>query len=154
MARLVLFQPDNPRNVGGAIRTAACFGAALDIIEPCGFPLTDKAVRAQSLDYGGRLEVRRWSGWDAYHADCLERGARRVLLTVRASGTLWDTPIGPSDHLILGRESAGVPGAVHAAVEAAARIPIIDRSLNMVVAAGVALAEAARQAALESRVQQ
>ena len=145
--RLALFQPDIPQNLGGAIRTAACFDAALDIIEPCGFPLTDKAIRRAAMDYGGLADVRRHAGWDHFVADLRARGDRLVLLTTGAAAPLWEVVFEETDVLLMGRESSGVPDAVREEADMSARIPLAEgaRSLNVVVAAGVALAEARRQ---------
>ena len=151
--RLALFQPDIPQNLGGAIRTAACFGAPLDIVEPCGFPLTDKAIRRAALDYEPLTRVDRHAGWDDFVAAARARGGRIVLLSTAAETTLWEVSFAESDTLLLGRESAGVPQDVRDAVDAAVRIPLAEgpRSLNVVVAGAIGLAEARRQAALAGR---
>jgi tRNA (cytidine/uridine-2'-O-)-methyltransferase len=148
--RLALFQPDIPQNLGGAIRTAVCFGTALDIIEPCGFPLTDKAIRRAAMDYEGLARIRRHAGWDHFVADLRARGDRLVLLSTAGATSIWDVAFKENDVLLMGRESAGVPDAVRAEADIRARIPLAKgaRSLNVVVAAGVALAEARRQIGL------
>ncbi len=162
--RLVLVQPDIPQNVGAAIRTAACFGADVDIVEPCGFALTDKALRRAAMDYAERARITRHASWAAFcasraPADGLSddvgdgfRSGRLILLTTKAADSLWTIALRPDDAIVCGRESAGAPPEVHAAADVRARIPLAAgaRSLNVVVAAGVALAEAARQAALRS----
>lgn len=141
--RLALYQPDIPQNLGAAIRIAACFAAALDIIEPCGFPLTDKALKRAALDY--RAATTRHASWAAFMADPARRAGRLVLLTTAGARTLSDFAFAPGDTLLMGSESAGVPAAVHEAVGARVRIPIAGRSLNVAVSAGIALFEAARQ---------
>ncbi len=145
--RLVLIQPDIPQNVGAAIRTAACFGAAVEIVEPCGFALTDKALRRAAMDYVGLARVTRHASWDAFAVSDVRCEGRLVLLTTKADHSLWDVAFHPSDLIVCGRESAGAPPEAHAAADVRARIPLAAgaRSLNVVVAAGVALAEAARQ---------
>jgi len=143
--RLALYQPDIPQNVGAAIRAAACFGAGLDIIAPCGFPLDSRKIGRVAMDYGTLAPPTIHDGWqpfcDAQHP------ARLILLTTKASETIWDFSFRRDDILLMGRESAGAPDDVHEAVNARLRIPLAPqaRSLNITVAAAVALAEARRQ---------
>lgn len=143
--RLVFFQPDIPQNLGGAIRLSACFAAPLDIIEPCGFPLTDRALKRASLDYGSLATLTRHDSWPAYVS--APQDGRLVLFTTKGATDLWDFRFEANDRLMFGRESAGVPDAVAAAADARVRIPLQDgaRSLNVTVSAGIALAEAIRQ---------
>lgn len=149
--RLVLFQPDIPGNVGAAIRVAACFGAGLDIIEPCGFPLGEKRLQAEiaraAMDYGALAQASLHAGWSAFLGSPARARGRLILLTTRGETPLYDFHFQASDLLIVGRESTGVPDEVHANVEARLRIPIAAeaRSLNMAVAAAAALSEARRQ---------
>tara|TARA_R110002072_G_scaffold57419_1_gene147683 strand:+ start:4367 stop:4807 length:441 start_codon:yes stop_codon:yes gene_type:complete len=143
--RLVFFQPDIPQNLGGAIRLAACFGTDLDVIEPCGFPLTDRALKRASLDYTPLTRVHRHDSWTAYQA--ANPAGRLVLFTTSGAENLWDFRFQADDRLLFGRESAGVTPAVSGAADARVRIPIRAeaRSLNVTVSAGIALAEAVRQ---------
>lgn len=143
--RLVFFQPDIPQNLGGAIRLSACFAAPLDIIEPCGFPLTDRSLKRAALDYAPLTNLTRHDSWSAYTASPQE--GRLVLFTTKGATDLWDFRFDASDRLMFGRESAGVPDYVAAAADARVRIPMQDgaRSLNVTVSAGIALAEAIRQ---------
>jgi tRNA (cytidine/uridine-2'-O-)-methyltransferase len=143
--RLAAYQPDIALNVGALIRLSACFGAPLDVIEPCGFPFSLKAVRRAAMDYADIADLTRWDSWDAWR-----RGAppgRIVLLTTAAETAVWDFAFRPDDRLLLGRESAGVPPEIHAAADARIAIPMPGggRSLNIAMAAGIALAEAMRQ---------
>jgi tRNA (cytidine/uridine-2'-O-)-methyltransferase len=144
--RLALFQPDIPQNLGAAIRLAACLGVSLDVIEPCGFPLSDAAMRRSAMDYKALAEVRRHAGWADFRAATAADG-RLVLFTTKARQPFHDFAFEPGDILLFGRESAGVPDEVHAAAEARLRIPIAAgaRSLNVVTAATLALGEALRQ---------
>lgn len=143
--RLALYQPDIPQNVGAAIRAAACFGARLDVIEPCGFPLNAREVRRVAMDYGESAAPAAHGGWSAFLKTVGE--ARLILLTTSASETIWDFAFRPDDILLIGRESAGAPAEVHDAADARLKIPLAPgaRSLNVHVAAAVALAEARRQ---------
>lgn len=143
--RLVFFQPDIPQNLGASIRLAACFGAGIDVIEPCAFPLNDRAMRRAALDYAPLADFRRHNSYDRWQDD---RGAgRMVLFTTQGAEKLWDFAFRPDDHLVFGRESAGVPDDVHADADARVIIPIRPeaRSLNVAMSAGIALAEAMRQ---------
>lgn len=144
--RLALFQPDIPQNLGAAIRLAACLGVPLDVIEPCGFPLSDASIRRAAMDYSAIAEVRRHAGWATFRAETALAG-RLILFTTRAAKPFHDFAFAPSDILLFGRESAGVPDEVHAASDARLLIPLAQgaRSLNVVTAATLALGEALRQ---------
>ena len=143
--RLALFQPDIPQNVGAAIRAAACFGAQIDVIEPCGFPLDSREVRRVAMDYGAAAAPTAHVSWEAFRESVAP--ARLILLTTKAETAIWDFRFRPDDVILMGRESAGAPDEVHAAADARLMIPLAPgaRSLNVHVAAAVALAEARRQ---------
>ena len=142
--RLALFQPDMPGNVGTILRLAACLGVPVDIIEPCGFPFSDKRLRRAGMDYATAAEIVGHRDWRNFAA---QRSGRLVLLTTRAAVRLPDAEFQPDDVLLLGSEGAGVPDHVHEAADLRVRIPLRPgfRSLNVAVAAGIALAEALRQ---------
>ena len=141
--RLALYQPDIPQNLGAAIRIAACFSVPLDIIEPCAFPLTDKALKRAALDY--QAATTRHASWTAF-LEAPERAAGRlILMTTKGATDLPAFRFAPGDTLLMGSESAGAPAPVHQAAQARLRIPIAGRSLNVAVSAGIALYEAARQ---------
>ena len=144
---IALFQPDIAGNVGTILRTAACFGAAAHIIEPCGFPFGDAAMKRAGMDYAVRANVRRHPGWDAFRQWTQIGGQRTVLLTTTGATPLPAFDFEPDDVLLFGSEGAGVPHHVHEAVTARVAIPMQPgfRSLNVAVAAGIALAEALRQ---------
>ena len=139
--RLALFQPDIPQNLGGSIRLAACLGIPLEVIEPCGFPLSDKSLRRAAMDYEHAAEIRRWDSWAAFLAG--RAPGRLVLFTTKAADPFHRFAWRADDVLLFGRESAGVPDEVHAAADARLFIPIRPetRSLNVVTAAAIALAE-------------
>lgn len=143
--RLALYQPDIPQNVGAAIRVAACFGAELGIIEPCGFPLSSREIKRVAMDYGALVEPTRHASWPAFANAA--RAGRVILLTTKSNRSIWDFAFRPDDTLLMGRESAGAPDEIHSQVDARLLIPMAPdaRSLNLAVAAGVALAEARRQ---------
>jgi tRNA (cytidine/uridine-2'-O-)-methyltransferase len=143
--RLALFQPDIPQNLGGAIRLGACLAVPLDVIEPCGFPLSDRSLKRAALDYGPSCELERHDSWTAFRA--ARADSRLVLFTTWAQASLYDFAFSPTDVLLFGRESAGVPDEVHDQAQARLVIPIrpATRSLNVVSAAAMALGEALRQ---------
>lgn len=145
--RLILFQPEIAQNAGAAIRAAACFGAGVDIIEPCGFPADARGLKRAAMDYGALAAPVLHASWARFLESPERAGGRLVLLTTKASASLWDFRFEPSDRLIIGQESAGAPDEVRAEVDAAIRIPIVApaRSLNAAAAGAIALAEATRQ---------
>lgn len=142
--RLALYQPDQAGNVGTILRLAACLGVPADIIEPCGFPYSDRALKRAGMDYAAMANVTRHRSWDDFSV--LTAG-RLVLLTTRGSLPLPRARFAADDILLLGSESAGVPQDVHDRAAVRVRIPQVagTRSLNIAVAAGIALAEALRQ---------
>lgn len=145
--RLALFEPDIPQNTGALIRLAACFGVPLDIIEPCGFLWNEAKLKRAGMDYLLQAEVVRHSSWEAFQAS---RGSGRlVLITTQGAVRHTDFAFAADDVLLLGRESAGVPDAVHATVDAGVRIPMRAglRSLNVAQAGAIVLAEGLRQTA-------
>lgn len=145
--RIVFFQPDIPQNLGAAMRVAACFGAGMDVIEPCAFPLTAKGIRQAAMDYRAAITPVRHASWAAYKNSGEASKGRLVLFTTEGADDLWDFSFQPDDRLLFGRESAGVPPEVHAEADSRVRIPIRPetRSLNVVVSAGIALGEMSRQ---------
>jgi tRNA (cytidine/uridine-2'-O-)-methyltransferase len=144
--RLAAYQPDMPQNLGALIRIAACFGVALDLVEPCGFALTEKSLRRAAMDYGALANVVRHESFAAFLA-APARGAGRLVLIETDGAPLTRFAFGAGDTLILGRESVGSPDEVRQAAMARVRIPMAPgaRSLNVAVAGAVALAEALRQ---------
>lgn len=145
--RLALFQPDIPQNLGAALRLGACLGVPVDVVEPCGFPLSDRAVARAAMDYAAKAEVKRHAGWADFLSATRASGGRIVLFTTRGASPHHTFTFAPDDVLLFGRESAGVPDEVRAAADARLFIPLAPgaRSLNVVTAAALALAEALRQ---------
>jgi tRNA (cytidine/uridine-2'-O-)-methyltransferase len=145
--RLALYQPDIAQNTGTILRLGACLDVPVDIIAPAGFEMTDRALRRAGLDYLARTEIARHPSFADFEAQRRARGARLVLLTTRGETAYTAFAFQRTDTLLLGRESAGVPHAVHEAADARLRIPMRAglRSLNVAVAAAMALGEALRQ---------
>jgi len=142
--RLALYQPEIAGNVGAILRLSACYGIPVDIIEPCGFAFSDKRLARAGMDYAAEAEIRRHVDWPSFYA---QREGRLVLLTTAAAVRLDHARFESDDILLMGSESAGVPPQVHAAAALAVRIPLRPgfRSLNVGMAAGIALTEALRQ---------
>jgi tRNA (cytidine/uridine-2'-O-)-methyltransferase len=134
-----------PPNLGAAIRVAACFAAPLEVIEPCGFLLTDPALKRVAMDYAGKVDLVRRGSWADFLAAPERTEGRIVLFTTQAEANLDAFAFQPGDTLLFGRESAGAPPEVHAAAQARVRINVAARSLNLAVSTGVALFEARRQ---------
>jgi tRNA (cytidine/uridine-2'-O-)-methyltransferase len=142
IVRLVMFQPDIAANLGAAMRLCSCLQIGLDIIEPCGFPMSDKTLRRAAMDYGARCEAVRHDDWTQFLATRHARGGRLVLLETDGDAALGDFVFAPGDALVVGRETAGTPDHVRTACAASVRIPMAAgaRSLNVVTASAVALA--------------
>lgn len=145
MVDIALHQPEIPQNTGAIIRTASCLGLVVRIIEPCGFHWSDRGLRRAGLDYLDLACVHRHPGLDEFRA--ATSGRRLVLATTRAGIAHTGFAFAPSDVLLFGAESAGVPEAVHALADARIVIPMLPgrRSLNLAVAAAMVAGEALRQ---------
>jgi tRNA (cytidine/uridine-2'-O-)-methyltransferase len=145
--RLALFQPDIPQNLGAALRLSACLGVPVEVIEPCGFPLSDAGVRRAAMDYGALAEMVRRPSWSDFLSAPERKAGRLLLFTTKGAVPFHDFEFRPGDTLLFGRESAGVPDEAHAAADARLFIPLRPgaRSLNLTVSAAIALSEALRQ---------
>ena len=145
MIEIALYQPDIAPNAATIARLCACFGLKLTIIEPAGFVFTDSAFRRAGMDYLNDVDLEHATSWDAFRQNI---GFKRlVLLSTKASQTHVSFKFQSNDILLLGRESAGVPDEVHAAIPNRIRIPMQPgmRSLNVAIAAGLVTGEALRQ---------
>jgi tRNA (cytidine/uridine-2'-O-)-methyltransferase len=145
--RIALYQPDIPQNAGTILRLAACLGIEAHLIEPAGFPTSDRAFRRAGMDYLDHVALVRHVSWEAFEAWRRRDGLRLVLFTTRAAVSYLDHAFAPGDILMFGRESSGVPEAVHAAAEVRLKIPIRPelRSLNVAMTCAMAVGEAMRQ---------
>ena len=142
--RLALYQPDQAGNVGAVLRLAACLGVGVDLIEPCGFAFSDRALKRAGMDYLELAAVTRHSGWEAFERTLK---GRLVLFTTSGALRLPEARFEAGDTLLFGSESRGAPEEVHERAELRLRIPQVEgtRSLNLAVSAGIGLAEALRQ---------
>jgi tRNA (cytidine/uridine-2'-O-)-methyltransferase len=145
--RIALFEPDIPQNTGTILRLAACLGLDAHIIEPAGFPTTDRAFRRAGMDYLDQVAITRHASWQAFERWRMADGGRLILFTTSAHTNFLDHRLKPHDVLLFGRESAGVPERVHNAADARLIIPMRAglRSLNVALAAAMAVGEAMRQ---------
>jgi tRNA (cytidine/uridine-2'-O-)-methyltransferase len=150
--RIALFEPDIPQNTGTILRLAACLGVEAHIIEPAGFPTSDRAFRRAGMDYLDQVRIVRHASWEAFEAWRGGAPARLILFTTRARRPYLEHAFRPGDVLLFGRETSGVPEKVHAAADARLVIPMREglRSLNVAMAAAMAVGEAMRQTAAYS----
>jgi tRNA (cytidine/uridine-2'-O-)-methyltransferase len=142
--RLALFEPDIPQNAASLIRLGACLGVPIDIIEPCGFLMSEARFRRAGMDYLEKADLTRHASWAAFRTTLT---GRLVLLTAKASDPYTGFAFAAEDTLLLGRESAGAPAEVHDAADARLRIPLRPglRSINVAQAGAMVLGEALRQ---------
>ena len=149
---LALYQPDIPQNTGTMLRTCACLGLAAAIIEPAGFPISDRHFRRSGMDYLDHVPIERHMSWRAFEEwrgaqRAQSGGARLILLSTKASLTYTQFAYQPGDILMVGRESAGVPEDVHETADERVLIPVSAglRSLNVAISAAMVIGEALRQ---------
>lgn len=147
MVAIALYQPDIPQNTGTILRLAACLTVEVHVIEPAGFDLSDRSLKRAGMDYVAHARLVRHRSWEDFEAERGKKGQRLVLLTTAGHTRYTDLAYESSDILLLGRESAGVPDAVHAAADARVIVPMAAglRSLNVATAAAMVLGEALRQ---------
>ena len=145
--RLALYQPDQAGNVGTILRLAACLGVAVDVIEPCGFPWGDRALKRAGMDYAEIANVTRHADWARFERTL---SGRLVLFTTAGGVRLPEARFEAGDTLLFGSESKGAPADVHERADLRVRIPQAEgtRSLNLAVAAGIGVAEGLRQTGL------
>lgn len=145
--RIALYQPDIAGNTGTILRFAACLGLGVDIVEPAGFPLGDRALKRAGMDYLEMAALTRHVDWHAFE-DWRKLAKRRlVLLSTKAAAAYTDFAFAGDDILLFGRESAGVPDAFHEAADACLTIPMQPgaRSINVALSVAMVVGEAIRQ---------
>ena len=145
--QIALYQPDIPQNTGTILRLCACLGVATHIIEPAGFPVSDRHFRRSGMDYLDQVSLTRHDSWSKFEQWRQQTPFRLVLFTTKASQSYLQYQYAQDDILLFGRETAGVPDEVAAATDARLVIPIRPdlRSLNVAMAAAMAVGEALRQ---------
>jgi len=147
LIRLALYEPDIPQNAGTLLRLCACLGVDAHLIEPTGFPSSDRAFRRAGMDYLDAVNLQRHISWMRFQEWRQADQGRLVLATTKAADNYTEFQFLPGDVVMTGRESAGVPDSVHEAADARIRIPMRShlRSINVAVAASMLLGEALRQ---------
>jgi tRNA (cytidine/uridine-2'-O-)-methyltransferase len=145
--RIALYQPDIPQNTGTILRLCACLNVEAHIIEPAGFPVSDRHFRRAGMDYLDQVTIQRHDSWTKFEQWRHDKGVRLILFSTKGACPYLDHRYTANDILLFGRESAGVPDEVVAAADARLVIPIEPglRSLNVAMAAAMALGEALRQ---------
>jgi tRNA (cytidine/uridine-2'-O-)-methyltransferase len=145
--RIALYQPDIPQNAGTILRLCACLEVEAHIIEPAGFPVTDRHFRRAGMDYLDQVTIMRHDSWTAFEEWRAQAGCRLILFSTKAARPYLDHVYAANDILLFGRESAGVPNDVVNAADERLVIPIASdmRSLNVAVTVAMALGEALRQ---------
>lgn len=147
MLNIVLLEPDIPQNLGAMLRLSACMGCAVHVIEPCGFPLNDQKLKRAGMDYIEQATMVRHVNWPAFEVYRAERMGRLFLLETDGRRNYTEMNYQPTDYVMLGRESAGTPREYYDRADDTLYIPMREgvRSLNVAMAAGMLVAEAARQ---------
>jgi len=145
LIKVALYEPDIPQNTAAIVRLCACFGARLDIIEPCGFFLSDKRFKRVVMDYINKCKIKSIKDFTEFKKD--KKNERIILMTTKAKKKYFDFKFNQNDTILFGRESAGVPQLVHKSVDYKLIIPIQKkaRSLNIVSSVAITLAEALKQ---------
>ena len=146
--KIALFEPDIPQNTAAIIRTCACLGSKLEIIEPCGFLLSDKRFKRVVMDYMNEKEIKFYKSADNFFES--KKNQRIVLMTTKASLPYTEFEFDKSDTILFGRESAGVPDNIHKIVKHRLKIPMKNsmRSLNIASSVAIILAESLKQTKL------
>lgn len=153
MIRIALYQPDIAQNTGTILRLCACLGVEAHIIEPAGFPTSDRAFRRAGMDYLDAVALRRHASWPAFERWRKEQELGLALLTTRGETSYLDHDFRLPQVLVFGRESAGVPEHVHAAADRRIIIPMRPgmRALNVAMTVAMVAGEALRQEASGER---
>ncbi len=143
--KIALYEPDIPQNTAAIIRTCSCLGAALEIIEPCGFLFTDKRFKRVVMDYMNLKKIKFYISADDFFKSKINK--RVILITTKAKKIYTDFKFKKDDTILFGKESAGVPNKVHSLLKNKLKIPMIDkkRSLNLSTSVAIILAESLRQ---------
>ncbi|MBA1338508.1 MAG: tRNA (cytidine/uridine-2'-O-)-methyltransferase [Pelagibacterales bacterium] len=145
MFNIALYQPDIPQNTAAIIRLCACFDAKLEIIEPCGFNLTDKRLQKVAMDYLDKCKITTYKSYKDFL--CEKKNSRIILMTTKAKKSYYNFKFKSNDTILFGRESEGVPEIVHEKSYERLKIPLKEkiRSLNLAMATAITLSEALRQ---------
>ena len=145
--RIALYEPDIPQNTGNIFRLGACLGVDVDIIEPTGFIFDDKKFKRSAMDYIDHLNYKRHLDWDHFLKWVKDNQFRLILMTTKSNKSYYDFKFQPSDILLFGRESAGVPNDIHDVVDHRLTIPMKNevRSINLSSSVALVIGEGLRQ---------
>jgi tRNA (cytidine/uridine-2'-O-)-methyltransferase len=145
LIKVALYEPDIPQNTAAIVRLCACFGVRLDIVEPCGFFLSDQRFKRVVMDYINECRIKSFKDFTEFKKD--KKNERIILMTTKAKRKYFDFKFNQNDTILFGRESAGVPQLVHKSADYKLIIPIQkkDRSLNIVSSVAITLTEALKQ---------
>jgi len=143
--KIALYEPDIPQNTASIVRTCSCLGAQLEIIEPCGFLLSDKRFKRVVMDYMDIKNISYYKNYEEFFE--IKKNERVILITTKADKTYTSFSFRKNDTILFGRESSGVPDHIHKIVNERLKIPMIKnkRSLNLATSVGIVLAEQLRQ---------
>ena len=143
--KIALYEPDIPQNTASIIRTCSCLGAYLEIIEPCGFLISDKRFKRIVMDYVDLSKIKFYSSAKEFFEE--KKGKRIILMTTKAKKKYYDFEFEKDDTILFGRESSGVPNEVHKRIKNKLKVPMEgkNRSLNLSTTVSVVLAESLRQ---------
>ena len=146
--KIALFEPDIPQNTAAIIRTCSCLGVKLEIIEPCGFLLSDKRFKRVVMDYIDEKEIKFYKSSEDFFNS--KKNSRIILMTTKASISYTKFKFDKNDTILFGRESAGVPKSIHEIVKVRLKIPMKNnkRSLNIASSVAMILAESLKQTKL------
>ena len=146
--KIALFEPDIPQNTASIIRTCSCLGAKLEIIEPCGFLISDKRFKRVVMDYMNEKEIKFYQSSDDFFKS--KKNQRIILMTTKASVSYIEFKFDKNDTILFGRESAGVPDQIHKLIKYRLKIPMKNnkRSLNIASSVAIILAESLKQTKL------
>ena len=145
--KIALYEPDIPQNTAAIIRTCACLGALVEIIEPCGFILNDKRFKRVVMDYLDEKMIKFYKNYNEFLETKKNNKERVILMTTKASGSYSSFKFKTNDTILFGRESAGVPEKIHKSANKRLKIPLIfkKRSLNLASSVAIVLSESLRQ---------
>ena len=145
--RIALYQPDIPQNTGNIFRLGACLGISVDIIEPTGFIFDDKKFKRSAMDYIDHINYKRHIDWQHFYDWVKNNEFRLILMTTKSKKSLYSFKFHPSDILLFGRESAGVPENIHNIVDHRLTIPMKNgvRSINLSSSVALVIGEGLRQ---------
>tara|TARA_B100000029_G_scaffold24867_1_gene24515 strand:+ start:552 stop:1025 length:474 start_codon:yes stop_codon:yes gene_type:complete len=146
--KIALFEPDIPQNTAAIIRTCACLGAKLEIIEPCGFLLSDKRFKRVVMDYMDEKDIKLYQSSNHFFKS--KKNQRIILMTTKASKSYTNFKFDINDTILFGRESSGVPESIHKLIKNRLKIPMKNnkRSLNIASSVAIILAECLKQTKL------